>query len=444
MLEKIKEKAEANGIKSKIMTRKIESILNAPRERTDLIIQMPYERDNKNIILNSEHQNLTEILDSNFEKFKFLKGLEAIYSNELGIIECQIESDDSSRISKFLFRRIASYLNTETNGEFRELEGTDEKDSNFRIDFPSNHDKLKIYISESSTEFSFLFGSKSDSYFFRTKLRPFNVIRIEGLNFETHNQAKELLTNIANSAFFQLDLLIEIPFRLSSGRDWQEEFRTKRKLVQKGKILTTPKFQYDQEAISLYWYARTATNTPLLQYLAFYQVLEYYFPLYSAKEARERIRNLLKDPTFDINIEKNIAKILDTVRVSSKSKAIGDERSQLRSTILSCVDLSDLVEHFESNEKVKNFFCDSKKEKSLVTQRISFNRKDHDIRGDIANRIYDLRCRIVHTKEEAEVELLLPFSPDVTLIRYDLDLLEFIARKALIANCKELKFQAKM
>jgi hypothetical protein len=134
---------------------------------------------------------------------------------------------------------------------------------------------------------------------FRRQLQKFQTIRLEGLKFETHNQAKELLSTIGNSVFFQIDLITNIPVHLALDRDLQREIRFRRKVVREGVTFTAPKFQYDFEAISLYWYARTCVNMPLLQFLAFYQILEFYFPLYSSKDAQEKVKNLLKDPTFD-------------------------------------------------------------------------------------------------------------------------------------------------
>jgi len=383
-------------------------------------------------------------LDSSFLHFKFLKGYEAIYSSKLGIIECEMQSDDILRLgSGFLLRKLYRLFKPKKNiNKYQQVliepDETESEEEDYTIEFPSPNKKIKIYLRESSTEFSFLCGCKRDSFMFRKKLRPFLTIRIEGLTFETHSQAKELLSNIGNSVFFQIDLLTNIPVHLSSDKDLQREIRLRRKAIEEDLKFVEPKFQYDSESISLYWYARIATNTPLLQYLAFYQVLEFYFPQYSAKEARERIKNLLKDPTFDRNSDKNVTKILDIVKSSAKGKAIGDERSQIRATILNCIDLSDLDDFFKEFEERKDFFDDSKKGKSLVKQKISFNRNDHDIRIDIASRIYELRCRIVHTKEESDVEILLPFSPDLTLIKYDIDLVEFVARKVLIAGCKPL------
>ena len=50
---------------------------------------------------------------------------------------------------------------------------------------------------------------------------------------------------------------------------------------------------------------------PLLQFLAFYQCLEFYFPQYSRREAIAKIRNVLKDPLFDGAKDSSINAILN-------------------------------------------------------------------------------------------------------------------------------------
>jgi hypothetical protein len=59
-----------------------------------------------------------------------------------------------------------------------------------------------------------------------------------------------------------------------------------------------------------------------------------------------------------------------------------------------------------------------------------------DVRNDVADRIYDIRCKIVHTKDDSkggDLEMILPFSAEADLILYDIDLVQFIAKSVLIS-----------
>jgi len=254
-------------------------------------------------------------------------------------------------------------------------------------------------------------------------------IKLSGITINQHNKSLDLLRRITDSLFFQLD--IQSGLALSLVRD-RRSLRRHRKRRSKVEIdLDFPRVEFDQEPISLYWYARSATGMPLLQFLAFYQVIEYYYPTYSQAETRKRIRAILKDPTFRYDRDADIGRLLATL--SGGGRGLGDERSQLRATLNACLDPVELKEFFSEDPEREAFF--SSKQKGLTDCKISFSPKDQDLRDQIAELIYDIRCKIVHTKRDNsdQVELLLPFSKEAELLFQDIELMQYVARKVLIA-----------
>jgi hypothetical protein len=194
--------------------------------------------------------------------------------------------------------------------------------------------------------------------------------------------------------------------------------------------LQYPKTEYNPAPLSLYWYGRSAKNLPLLQFLAFYQTIEFYFPIYSQSEAHRKLRNILKDPTFRGERDTDIAKLLAAIYVT-RSGGYGDERSQLRATLLECVDSDELRQFFEVDKLRLDFF----KSKHTPYHRIPLNNPSADLRPDVAERIYDIRCRIVHTKLDSRdggVERLLPFSPEAEQLSFDIELVQHIAKLVLM------------
>lgn len=68
-----------------------------------------------------------------------------------------------------------------------------------------------------------------------------------------------------------------------------------------------------------------------------------------------------------------------------------------------------------------------------------------DLRNDVADRIYDIRCKIVHTKagvDDSSFELLLPFSKDAEQLHHDIELIRFIARSVLVAASVAINLEA--
>ncbi len=100
------------------------------------------------------------------------------------------------------------------------------------------------------------------------------------------------------------------------------------------------------------------------------------------------------------------------------------------------------LRHFLSTaaERVDYF---SGKIKCLKSTPIPINDPKADLRNAVANRIYQIRCRIVHAKGESgdvENEPILPFSDEAELLYHDIALVQYIARQVLIRASRPLQF----
>jgi hypothetical protein len=207
--------------------------------------------------------------------------------------------------------------------------------------------------------------------------------------------------------------------------------RTRRQATEAASI-QYPRSEYDAAAISLYWYARSARGMPLLQFLAFYQVIEFYYPRYSHVEARKKLSALLKDPTFRGDRDDHVDRLIAAILVS-RSGAIGDERSQLRAVVNQCLGENDIRDFITSDAERETHF--SEKSRKQRYHKIPIQNKSLDLRNDVADRIYDIRCKIVHTKDnirDGEVEMILPFTMEADYLMFDIDIVQFVAKSVLI------------
>jgi hypothetical protein len=379
-----------------------------------LAVEIPNGRE-KRLIVFSSVESIDKALSSDFEKYVFLGDYVAIANYELNTIEALIRPINGlSR--NFLNRRL--------------LGANEESD-----------DIHPIVLQEIGVGLASIEIGEPTEVLKLLARGPFGrsgalSIKISGINILQHNKSLETLRRITNSLFFQID--IQIGLTLSIVRD-RRSVRSPTKRGSGTEIdLEFPKVEFDEGPISLYWYARSALGMPLLQFLAFYQVIEYYYPIYWQEEARRRIRSILKDPTFRNDRDADIGKVLSAV--SGTGRGFGDERSQLRATLNACLDPTDLREFFAESKERTEFF--TTKQKGLTEHKIPLATKDIDLRTHIADLIYDIRCKIVHTKNEGgdgEVELLLPFSKEAELLFHDIELIQYVARKVLVAACAPLK-----
>lgn len=356
-----------------------------------------------------------------FERYVLLSDYSAICWYQEQVIEANITSLGSTATSPSLVMAIQNLagLPIEQRGARKPLPS---------LVIPNTSGEGRITIGPSSPDLRAL-----GSIFARS--RP--SIRIDGIQIHGHDDATALLEKLANSILFQLDLTRAVPAVLARRRRGARRPFAQRSL--RNVSLEFPRSEYDREPISLYWYARSASNMPLLQFLAYYQTIEYYFGTYSQAEARRKVRNVLKNPIFRPDRDADITKILAAAKANGSG--YGDERSQLRATLAECIEPSALRQWFNEVPERAEFF--SKKVEGLTEHRISIRNPTADLREEVAERIYDIRCKIVHTKatgRDGEVDLLLPFSKEAELLYNDIDLMQFCAREVLVSASTSMAF----
>ncbi|AZE22508.1 hypothetical protein [Pseudomonas chlororaphis] len=365
-------------------------------------------------------KGLLEFLDVPFEDYCFLSDLDAICSYKDGVIEAGIRpvSFNGQGVSiPFVYRQLFGVFHSK--------------------DFDSEENKL-IVSAEGDNPITFEISPGTHCYktIAQNPGRQGLTLKLSGVNIKQHDKAVELLTRSADSLLFQLDLLTNVPFILRKQRR-RSGGRLIRRVRGAEKVeLKFPDSEFDSAPLSLYWYGRSADEMPLLQFLAYYQVVEFYFPIYSQSEAQRKLKAILKNPTFRGDRDSDVARLLTAIQVS-RNGTFGDERSQLKATMIECVDADSIREFIESDSVIKEFYLSGSK--SLPFHKIPLANESLDLRGDIAERIYDIRCRIVHTKSDSRDvsgELLLPFSKEAELLGSDIKLMQYIARQVLIAGSR--------
>ena len=150
--------------------------------------------------------------------------------------------------------------------------------------------------------------------------------------------------------FFQLEMAFAVPVALQQRR--RPPLQRRRSPAQRPSLedVGFPKYEYDEQPMSLYWYGASASGMPLLQFLAYYQAVEFYFPVYSANEARRRLRNILKDPFFDPESDTAMGRLLSAIDLR-RSGSFGSERDQLCDALKECVDASELAEFISESQE---------------------------------------------------------------------------------------------
>lgn len=260
--------------------------------------------------------------------------------------------------------------------------------------------------------------------------------RVMGYVARRHSEAVEFLEQLKDDLAFELDLTHRVSFSLRRRFDGLPRTPSAGVTVVQATEPLPPRWpssSYPRQPLALYWYGVSADGMPLLQYLAYYQVLEYYFPKFARGEALAQLKEELLDPRFRASDEEHLSRILQIASVNGGRR--GTEVEQLRATIHGCV----------SEANVESFITETAhRRKNLLEGKIldglaplNPSNKTVDIRSQLANRVYDIRCRIVHAKSDGgvtESPVLLPFSKDAEKLNADIQVIRFLAQKVLLAG----------
>lgn len=406
-----------DAVKQRLEAAKIEfgddSVFDDEQASIDLTIQFPCGPQTRTLFIWDEDA-LSALADIKFEDFTLLGNFAAVADRANGRIEAVLTAPNEPK-NVFRRRMLLDRLGlTETKGVT----------SRIRLQ-PAGSDYPKISIGPLSAAAKVLTQSVDHLGLSLTISVGSQV---------NHDMALALLEQLSNSLLFNIDVVRGVHVALLRRSVSRRRGRRPKNLDD----LQFPEYDYEKAPMALYWYARSADSMPLLQYLAFYQVIEFYYPIYFNAEMSRRIRLIIKQPTFRVERETDIARIVSVMKGAGQT--VGGEREQLKATLRECLTDND-VEDFLAEEADRGTFFLSKA-KGITSNLVNPQNRQVGLAMQVAERIYDIRCRIVHTKSDhndGEVELLLPYSSEAERLGHDIDLIRFVARKVLTASCKRLE-----
>ncbi|MFG3042476.1 hypothetical protein ACGFYZ_36815 [Streptomyces sp. NPDC048330] len=165
-----------------------------------------------------------------------------------------------------------------------------------------------------------------------------------------------------------------------------------------------------------------------LFYLSYYQILEHYLPAVHKRETVRKVRRILRSLDFDEEKDSSVLQILSSVERSHGAS----EGEQLRMLVAECVPEGKLLDffaldhggHFDKNGPISGV--------SAINVK-----SGEPLASQVAKRIYKLRNRIVHAKDDvryAESKVLLPLSREALRLRPDIDLLRLLAIEVIVDN----------
>ena len=314
-----------------------------------------------------------------------------------------------------------------------------------RISAVADTADLAVEISEPSALFSVLESRISPPPRLLSGMSDELVtLKVSGITLRDRQHGEEVLRAIAQSLSFDLEARFGRGFSLYPRFDWNS-LRNRKRADERGSGTVNPVRQplkltlnaYAREATSYYWHARKVESVPLAAYLGYYQVLEYHFQRYLHQDLIKLVRRRLKDPGLDIDSDHDLARLMSAVDGALRRR--NSELQQLTVTLSNCLDPENLAQFIANDESLSTHL--TRKDGIPGIPTVPSNLAESSLVERVAERIYKLRCRIVHSKGESrgnEIFLLVPESHDALSVKEDIKLVRFVAQSVIIASSDTL------
>ncbi|MFE4457666.1 methylamine utilization protein MauJ [Nocardia tengchongensis] len=267
---------------------------------------------------------------------------------------------------------------------------------------------------------------------------PINTLKISGIVAPDRESLQTALVDIARSLAFDLEAFTGDGFVLPPRTDddarqawWSGDELTlePRRRPAAEPILSLR--SYDSQAISYLHHAKRSHAVPIAAFLGYYQVIEYFFSRYTRKSAVALLRAKLADQDFAAEHDRHAVDLIDAL--AEHTKRVHNERAQLRITLTDCLLPEQLRTFLRADEALHTHLGP----RGPLTALPPIDIDSDQLINQVAERIYMLRCMIVHSKPEfrgSESVLLLPDSPTALLISDDVELVRYAAVAVIAAS----------
>lgn len=186
-----------------------------------------------------------------------------------------------------------------------------------------------------------------------------------------------------------------------------------------------PRAKLGNEVAIRFGFASQVVGDPPQAFLSYYQALEYFIPFAIRQSTFRNVRRELRDTGWD---DESDTKLLRVVLAAEESRAAA-EPIQLRIVINDYVRAGSLEEFFKHGWG--NYF--SSKGPIKDAPAVNLDNKGKLLSDQVADRVYHIRNRIVHAKDERKYKVLLPRSGEANALTPDVLLVRLLAVEAISA-----------
>lgn len=259
------------------------------------------------------------------------------------------------------------------------------------------------------------------------------TIKVYNIPENSTDAALKYSSRVIESCLFELSYLNHITLGLMN--EWVIRRREQRDRPfefgesVRGRQLPLPTANFNPDIIRFYQLGMSS-DEPVLQFLAFYQVLEYFFIMVSDEQLYNKLSRQLNDPKF-----KTTRRHLDNlIKNVVEHKRSTDEKEMLKNVLNKFIDETELIKFIQAYEDHLGDKLYSKK-RSIFGEEVEVRLESGHVMGNVAKSIKAVRDALVHSSDRYERRPRhIPFSKTTEIVKQEIPLIKFLAEKVIIAS----------
>lgn len=190
-----------------------------------------------------------------------------------------------------------------------------------------------------------------------------------------------------------------------------------------------PRFSYEKNVVSYYMVARSSPF-PSQSFLAYYNVLEYYFLKVAEDALHHQLRALIGKPTFTANTD-GIDRLISLVR---KQNNQDNETEMLRKVLQRFVDENDFINYVKAVETEYGNSLYTKR-RQVFGEQMNISLTEGHALSNAANVLKQVRNAIVHSSDRYKrEECHIPLSDTENMIEEFIPIVRFFAEQVIFGT----------
>lgn len=259
------------------------------------------------------------------------------------------------------------------------------------------------------------------------------TIKIYNLNESNIEATIKRTTPLIEACLFELSYMKSITYFLSEGWD---SSHTKISPFTYGEqcgdnSLPLPRSNFRSDPIKFYQRGMS-TEDPINQYLAFYQVLEYFFIEVSDEQLYNKISRRINDPkcsTTPKNLDRIIQDVIDFNRITN-------ETEMLKTVLDKFVEEGEIIDFIKSYEDYLKKKIYTKK-RNIFGEDLQISISKGYVISSTAKLIKTIRNALVHSSDRYErVDRYIPGTSSENMIKLEIPLIKYLSERIIIGSSK--------